>query len=162
MRGIAREHSRPLCHDARAGSASGGGEQSDPNAIASDLAAAGISMPMVEGAYRIGTRRVIDQADVATWYAIQTAPRMEGGGPGTRSMRSATLPGADARLSPPDPPQGQQGKFIKVRAEVPGLHRICLPRRWSWHARLAHDPRAWDGVRVSSYRHEPRPIRAGR
>jgi transcription antitermination factor NusG len=93
--------------------------QCEPGAIAADLAAAGISMPFVEGAYRIGTRRVLDQSDVSLWFAVQTAPRME-------EPAAAALRGLGHACRVPmraylrqTRKKDKQGKFIKERVEAP-------------------------------------------
>ncbi len=66
LKALAAEQRKQAVHEGRS------------EAIASAMAEAGlISVPIVEGAYRVGTRRVVDEQPVALWFAAQTAPSME-------------------------------------------------------------------------------------
>ena len=134
--------------------------QCDPAAIQADLRRAGVTLPLVEGAYRIGTRQVLDQADVALWFAVQTAPRMEL--PAAQSLRElghACRVPMRAYLRQTRQ-KDKQGKFIKVRAEVP----LCTGYTFMG---VGHGVPDWRTIRgrngvqgVVGIGGEPKPIRA--
>ena len=94
--------------------------EGDPGSVARAMAEAGlVTLPLVEDSYGIGVRRITVESDVASWYAVQTAPQME-------RKASAELRKLGHACRVPMRAYWRQtrrkdkhGKPVKVRAEVP-------------------------------------------